>query len=60
VREAVLEAVGAAPRPDPFAMQPDNCPERRVLLIDEVDVLYSKDFSGRVCRRPLCTMVTRA
>jgi hypothetical protein len=48
VREAVLEAVGAAPRPDAVVTQPDNCPERRVVLIDEVDVLYCKDFSGRV------------
>jgi hypothetical protein len=48
VREAVLEAVGAAPRPDAVVTQRDNCPERRVLLIDEVDVLYSRDFFGRM------------
>jgi hypothetical protein len=46
VREAVLEAVGG-----PVAsttIRRDTCTERRVLLVDEVDVLQSETFLGHV------------
>jgi hypothetical protein len=46
IREAVLAALGTAPPPHAKTTAPDNCPERRVLLLDEVDVLFTDAFSG--------------